>query len=52
MKCTECGSEEVWIIFKDDDTGQEYFICEKCWNEKLENGNRKTISYTEMKKNF
>ena len=52
MKCTECGSEENLITFKDDDTGQEYFICEKCWNEKLEKGNRNTTSFKETRKNL
>ena len=51
MECVECKKDENDIIkFKGEE--EDYCICEVCWNEKLEKGNKNNDSYINNKKFF
>jgi protein-arginine kinase activator protein McsA len=50
MECVECKKTEDIIVFKGEES--DYFICEVCWNEKLEKGNKNHNSYIDGKKFF
>ena len=51
MICMECNkNKENIITFKGDE--EDYFICEVCWDEKLNKGNKNHISFVNRCKEF
>ena len=48
MECNK--NKENIITFKGDE--EDYFICEVCWDEKLNKGNKNHISFVNRCKEF
>jgi recombinational DNA repair protein (RecF pathway) len=48
-KCNECNEEEKLIKFKGK---TDYFICERCWDEKINKGIANDVSFRLRNKHF
>ena len=40
------------MIFKTYTREPDFLLCEECWDEKIERGNKKHNSYLQLKKHF